>query len=140
MSVRVLRQDNCDLLGEADRLEFSIGGNPYSTFLRKHRARPDPDQATTIGRLLGGRVRASDGKMYPILTKGEKYAIAAIKKRQRAFAKGMGAARAVRILLDNCAGACPIDAVDHADWPLNIKAEDVDAAIQWLTRFRGAMG
>lgn len=138
-SAHALRQDNCDLLGEAERLESAIGCNPYSTFLRKHRFRPSADQASTIGRLLGGRVRASDGKMYPVLTKGEKEAIAGIRERQKTFAKGLGAARAVRILLDNCTGAPPIDAADHAGWPLNIKAEDVDAAIAWLIEFRGAM-
>jgi hypothetical protein len=74
---------------EADRVESLNGPNPYSDFLRKHGHRPDRDQATTVGRLMGGRVRASDGKMYPELSRHEMTAIRAIKQRRREWSKKM---------------------------------------------------
>jgi hypothetical protein len=54
-----------DLLVEAEGLEAAYGPNPYVAYLRAHHRRPPPAEADTMGRLLGGRVRADDGKLYP---------------------------------------------------------------------------
>ena len=54
-----------DLLVEAEGIEACYGPNAYADYLRKHRRRPPPAEAATMGQLLGGRVRADDGKMYP---------------------------------------------------------------------------
>jgi hypothetical protein len=76
-----------DLGLEADKIEALNGPNLYSTFLRKHGYRPSRQQAFAIGRIMGARVRASDGTMQPELAAGEKAAIRAIKKRRKEWAK-----------------------------------------------------
>ncbi|MEY9590993.1 hypothetical protein ABIA06_003284 [Bradyrhizobium yuanmingense] len=53
------------LLAEATVIEAWHGKNAYSDFLIKHGHRPSANQATTIGRLIGARVKADDGKLYP---------------------------------------------------------------------------
>lgn len=50
---------------EAEAIEAMHGQNPYSSYLRKHGRRPSRDEASVIGRLLAGRVRADDGSMQP---------------------------------------------------------------------------
>ncbi|MBU3887720.1 hypothetical protein FM996_00515 [Methylosinus sporium] len=67
----------------ADRVEAEFGKNAYSDFLRKHGHYPDVAQAATIGKLLGGRVRASDGSMQPPLSKADREAIKAIRRRRK---------------------------------------------------------
>lgn len=59
-----------ELKVEAEGIEANYGPNPYSDFLRRHGRRPDPATASAMGRQLCGRVRASDGKMYPARRKG----------------------------------------------------------------------
>lgn len=101
------------LLLEAARLEANVGGNAYSDFLRKHQKRPDKDQASTIGRLIGGRVKADDGKLYPQLSKAERAAIQGIKKRrkewERHFINATRLERAVNAILE--IDACPKELV-----------------------------
>jgi hypothetical protein len=75
------------LLAEADSLEAWHGPNYYSTFLRKHRSRPDREQAATIGKLLGGRVEASDGSLQPPLTAADRQVIRDIKARRKAASR-----------------------------------------------------
>lgn len=82
---------------QRDRLRLEaarIGPNAYSDYLLKHDKRPDPATAATIGRLLGERVRADDGRMYPKLTKGEKQALREIDARRKKWAKESNDARA----------------------------------------------
>ena len=76
-----------DLKLEADRIAALNGSNPYSDFLRKHGHRPDRGQAAAIGRLMGARVRASDGSMQPILTAGEREAIRSVRKERREWSQ-----------------------------------------------------
>jgi hypothetical protein len=56
---------------EAKVLQESCGPNPYSDFLLKNGQRPSRKEAKTIGRLMGVRVRASDGTLQPQPTKVE---------------------------------------------------------------------
>jgi hypothetical protein len=51
------------------------GANAYTDFILKHGRRPDPVDAAVIGRLLGKRVRASDGTMQPQPSKAERDAL-----------------------------------------------------------------
>ncbi|MGA9796298.1 MAG: hypothetical protein WBQ17_12275 [Rhizomicrobium sp.] len=50
---------------EIECIEAVHGTNVYSEYLRKYGRRPDPPTAATIGTILGGRVKASDGSMQP---------------------------------------------------------------------------
>jgi hypothetical protein len=70
------------LVSEALALEAQHGKNAYSDFLLNHHARPAPDVAATIGRLLGGRVEAADGSSQPPLTKADRLALRGIKGRR----------------------------------------------------------
>jgi hypothetical protein len=54
-----------ELRFEAAAIEASYGPNVYSNYLRKHGKRPTRAEAITMGRLIGGRVRADDGSMQP---------------------------------------------------------------------------
>jgi hypothetical protein len=134
----MLKQDNDDLLLEAARLEASIGANPYSRFLRDHSARPAPEQASAIGRLIGGRVKASDRRFYPVLTEHEKAAVRGIKARRKAWSQAFDAATSAR---DFIAAApthrgVPVAAILRAWWGDRPSASDIDAAIEMLRRIR----
>ncbi len=54
-----------ELRVEIETLEAQYGPNAYSDYLRKHGRRPEPVTAATIGKVLGGRVKADDGSMQP---------------------------------------------------------------------------
>lgn len=61
----VIAFDRSALLAEASALDVWHGPNPYSDFLRRKGRRPNPAEAEGIGRLMGTRVLASDGRKYP---------------------------------------------------------------------------
>lgn len=63
-SVRDL-QSIRDLRIEADGLEALYGPNLYSKYLKQFGRRPDRQAAATMGRLMGGRVKADDGSLQP---------------------------------------------------------------------------
>ena len=71
-----------ELLADAEHIESLYGPNAYSTYLRQHHQRPPKEEAAAIARLLGGRVRASDGSMQPRPSAVERKAR---KARQEAF-------------------------------------------------------
>lgn len=54
---------------EAQHWEHRHGRDAYSAFLLKHGRRPDPKQAEVLGKIVGRRVKASDGFRYPKLTR-----------------------------------------------------------------------
>lgn len=54
-----------ELMVEASGIEAIYGRNPYVDYLVAHKRRPPPELAIMIGNIMGGRVRADDGKMYP---------------------------------------------------------------------------
>ena len=53
------------LIAEAAEIEAWYGANLYSSFLRKHQCRPDDQQAATLGKLMGTKVKSSSNKMLP---------------------------------------------------------------------------
>ena len=61
-----------DLMVAAEGIEATYGPNAYVDYLRKHHRYPSPEEAATLGKLLGGRVRASDGSMQPARIKKRK--------------------------------------------------------------------
>jgi hypothetical protein len=54
-----------ELKAEASALLSIRGPNPYSDFILKNGARPERNQAATIGRLMNIQVRALDGSLQP---------------------------------------------------------------------------
>lgn len=75
------------LAAEALALEAEYGKNPYSDYLLGHHRRPDRSEAATIGRLLGGRVKAVDGSLQPPLTKVDRLALRGVKARRKAASR-----------------------------------------------------
>jgi hypothetical protein len=127
------------LRAEAATLEAWHGPNAYSTFLHKHGRRPDPQQAAMIGRLLGGRVKASDGTMQPPLRNADREVLRDIKARRQAASR-----RYDHILRLNAALAAlsqneddPADVISNGSCLLNeaTVSAQLDSAIGWLLRF-----
>lgn len=127
------------LRAEAMAIEAWYGKNAYSDFLFRYRRRPDPTQAATMGRLIGARVRASDGTMQPALTTSERTAVRAERKRHRVEAglntQVLRLCRAIAGLAEN--DAPPAELLDricpHLDEP--IIREQLSRAVLWLSRF-----
>jgi hypothetical protein len=61
-----------ELRAEAVAFAAAHGANAYTHFILKHGRRPSRKQAAAMGRLLGKRVRASDGSMQPSRSKSER--------------------------------------------------------------------
>jgi hypothetical protein len=127
------------LLAEAAAIEAWYGKNPYSDFLCKHRKRPDPEQASAMGRWMCARVKASDGTMQPPLSKGERKAERERLRRRREAAKTeteiRRLARAISDLAESkkSPGEILENLCPELDEP-TIRAQ-LRQAVQWLTRF-----
>jgi hypothetical protein len=128
-----------ELRTEIEILEAWHGPNAYSLFLRKHGRRPKPDEAATIGRLLGGRVRAEDGTLQPSLRNIDRETLRRIKKRRKVAARRyehiFRLKTAIAALAENevdpadviGAGSCLLTAPEFV--------AQLDAALCWLNRF-----
>jgi hypothetical protein len=131
--------ENDDLIAAADDVEALAGPNPYSSFLRKHGCRPSRNQAMAIGRLMGARVKASDGSMQPVLTKGERAAICSIKKRRKEWAQRFDniqrAVDATAALAKNRDDPSTVFAYGRATFLGGEFLERLDSALSWLNRF-----
>lgn len=121
------------------RLEALGGPCTYSQFLRKHDHRPDREQAVAIGRLMGGRVRASDGSMQPELTIGEKAAIRSIKKRRKDWSSQCDHIQrtiaAIGALSQNQHEPSTVIAYGTEAFANPALREQLDFALNWLMRF-----
>lgn len=128
-----------ELRAEALAIEASHGKNPYSEFLIKHGKRPDSRQAAVIGRLLGGRVMASDGSMQPRLTKGEQAAVRDIRRRRKVWSQHSEHALLLgdAIIALSANEQDPIDLVDYLNIYFDEQAisDQVEDALVWLQRF-----
>ena len=121
------------LLAVAEELESRYGLNAYSTYLRQHRRRPPKDEAAAIGRLLGGRVRASDGSMQPRPSAAERKAR---KARQEAFDRHYERAESLKAAI--AALAEMSDATDPIDeFVTPAMVANIDAAVCCLQRITG---
>lgn len=123
---------------EAAAFAAAHGSNAYSDFLLKHGHRPDPEQASIIGRLMGTRVIASDGKLHPQMTKGQRDALAAQRRVWR------DRRRKVEELARLSAALSFVTANQHD--PASLLSElcdpyeteivaNLENAIEWLRRF-----
>ena len=126
-------QEIRQLLAEAEELESWYGLNAYSTYLRQHRRRPSRGEAASIGRLLGGRVRASDGSMQPRPSAAERKAR---KARQEAFEHHYERAESLKAAI--AALAEMSDATDLIDeFVTPAMVANIDAAVCCLQRIAG---
>jgi hypothetical protein len=129
---------------EADLDESYHGANAYNQFLRKHGQRPAPAEAATIGTLLGHRVRANDGKLYPAPTKEQK----AERKRELAVRKAedkrieneLNLHAAVTFLARNTEDPAAIaTGLRGEDFHLSADIDrDLEIALDWLLTFHKA--
>ena len=128
-----------ELIAEADQFDSLYGKNSYSAFLRRHGERPDPNQATVLGHLLGIRVKAKNDKLYPRQTPAQKRArseeqgsrtddagnLAAIQHLKAALWHLSLNGRDARLIID--------DVCEEFDAP-QIRAQ-ITHAVEWLMRF-----
>jgi hypothetical protein len=128
-----------ELFLEAEKIEALNGPNPYSSFITKHRCRPDRDQASAIGRLMGARVRAADGSMQPILTKGERAAIQTIKKRRKEWSQQIShihrTTAAIAALAQNKHEPSSVISYGRDVFLDSTLREQLEFALEWLNRF-----
>ena len=128
-----------ELAAEAEAIQAWHGRNAYSSFLIKNGTRPDPKQAATIGKLVGGQVQASDGTMQPPLTKAEKRLVGELRQRRsrwsKAFDQTLGLKEAVSTLAENCqrSRGLPDFVRAYLDNPKFMS--ELDDAVYWLNRF-----
>ena len=128
-----------ELRAEAFAIEGYHGKNAYSDFLLKHGARPNADQAATMGRWMGARVMASDGTMQPPRTASERAAEREDRRRRHGEAQLeleiRRLASAISGLAENTKS--PDELLEHfcsdIDEP-KIRAQ-LRRAVQWLNRF-----
>jgi hypothetical protein len=127
------------LSAEAAAIEAWYGRNAYSDFLKNHGCRPEPEQATTIGRLIGARVKAADGRMYPAPSAAERKTRRAIRQESADETKG-----ALEILrLRKAISGLAANTRDPADLIKSLSSdidepeirEQLQDAVEWLTRF-----
>jgi hypothetical protein len=122
----------------ADGVEAQYGKNTYSDFLRKHGRYPDKAQAAAIGKLLGGRVRASDGSLQPPLSKADREALKAIKQRRKDWSRRLDHVYRLESAISALAANedSPEQVLsyfqDHANSAVLLQLE---AAVSWLNRF-----
>lgn len=114
------------------------GSNAYTDFILRYGQLPDRHQATSIGKLIGKRVKASDGSMQPRPTKAERDAL----RRERAIR------REETQIDDDLSRACdaisflaqidsdPTVLISRASLP---EAESItfqlEKSVEWLNRF-----
>lgn len=128
-----------DLRAEIEAIEAWYGPNAYCSYLRKHRRRPGPEEAASIGRLLGGRVQADDGTMQPPLNESGKATLRGIKSRRQAYARRydhiMRLKTAIAALAENVDD--PADVIGEGSCVLAESEIDaqLDSALCWLNRF-----
>lgn len=127
------------LIAEALALEASVGGNPYSDYVIKNARLPEPAEACSIGQLLGGRVRASDGSLQPPLSKDDREAIKASKARKRAASNRYDQISNLRSAIDALARMEDDPATLIAGGSVLLDRDQIslqiDTALCWLNRF-----
>lgn len=130
-SIRALR-------AEAAELAATYGSNAYTDFVLKHGRRPDRAQAAAMGRLIGGRVRASDGSLQPSRTKAERAASRDARLAQdadlRLDIELSRALDAIAFLAKNEIDPAPLIARLSTAESLSLN-ENIERAVLWLQRF-----
>lgn len=127
------------LLSSADTIEARIGKNAYSDFIRERRRLPEPSEASTIGVLIGGRVRASDGSLQPPLSSAQEEWRRDVKKRQREVARRyqqiLRFREAIVGLAQNEVDPATLITEDSVLFDADEIRKNLDRALCWLSRF-----
>jgi hypothetical protein len=127
------------LRAEAEAIKAWYGHNAYTDFLTKHHRRPDPKEATAIGRLIGARVKATDGRMYPAQSAAERKAGRAARKEAVNEADGALEVHRLRKAISSLAANTrdPADVLKCVCPDLDEPEirEQLHGAVVWLMRF-----
>jgi hypothetical protein len=127
------------LASEAMALEAQHGKNPYSDYLLNHHKRPEPAEAATIGRLMGGRVEAADGSLQPPLSKADRLALRGIKGRRavasRRYDHILRLRAAIAALAQNQDDPADVIAGGSVLFECPEISLQLDLALCWLSRF-----
>jgi hypothetical protein len=127
------------LKAEAEAIKAWYGHNGYSEFLTKHGRRPDPKEAITIGRLIGARVKAADGRMYPAQSAAEREACRAARRESASEAHAALEVHRLRKAISGLAAntSNPADILRYVCPDLDEPEirEQLQDAIGWLMRF-----
>jgi hypothetical protein len=146
VALSIRDNDKDELLCEAARVEAACGSNAYSAFLRKHGCRPDQMQAATIGKLLGGRVRASDGTMQPPLSKADREVLRCIRQRRKDRARRLELVTRLRAAIETFSemgmeieSGDVLNAAKSDLYTMEIR-EKIESAVFFLNRFAKEFG
>jgi hypothetical protein len=128
------------LRAEATAIQTWHGTNAYTEFLEKHGRRPDPKQATAIGRLIGAQVKAADGRMYPTPSAAERKALKMLRREAANEARrALEIDRLCRAISGLAANSStnPVELIKSLCPDLDEPQirERLQDAVEWLTRF-----
>lgn len=134
-----------DLRAEAAALIEAQGQNLYSSFLIRHGRRPERREAVAIGRLMGQRVRASDGSLQPLPSKAAKAAAGRAKSQRQKEEAYLDQIVRLRCALANLFANQddPADVIPYIDPLFDDSAligEQLAHAVDWINRFAKEWG
>jgi hypothetical protein len=134
-----------ELRTEADTLAASHGVNPYSDFILRHGCRPDRDQASMIGRLMGIQVRASDGTLQPRRAKKVRNSAQGTIPREQTEHECLEQILRLRSALVSLAQnqgdpAVVIRYIDPLFGDASVIREHLAHAVRWINRFAEEWG
>ena len=126
------------LLQEVAQHKLYHPANAYTEYLEKHKKRPDRETAAGIGRLLGCQVKADDGTMQPPKTKAQKASeqeARSLRKEEEAIRLQCRSVTSAVGYLANCKDD-PTEVIRMIDrWEAPAIIENIEHAVEWLTRF-----
>ena len=120
------------LMQDAEILEHQVGKNPLSTFLREHKKRPDKAQASGMAKLLGWRIRADDGRLYPKETKAQKDLRLSRAAERKAHALRLEYVVPAIRAIEDLANADPVAFLEHLS---PTYAEELAATLEQASKF-----
>ena len=126
------------LLQEVAQHKLYHPANAYTDYIEKHKKRPDRETAAGIGKLLGCQVKADDGTMQPPKTKAQKASeqeARNLRKEEEAIRLQCRSVTSAVGYLANCKDD-PTEVIRMIDrWETPAIIENIEHAVEWLTRF-----
>ncbi|KRA63127.1 ParB/RepB/Spo0J family partition protein [Rhizobium sp. Root651] len=126
------------LLQEVAQHKLYHPANAYTDYIEKHKKRPDRETAAGIGKLLGCQVKAADGTMQPPKTKAQKASeqeARSLRKEEEAIRLQCRSVTSAVGYLANCTDD-PVEVIRMIDrWETPAIIENIEHAVEWLTRF-----
>ncbi|MEH3109028.1 MAG: ParB N-terminal domain-containing protein [Agrobacterium cavarae] len=126
------------LLQEVAQHKLYHAANAYTDYIENHKKRPDRETAAGIGQLLGCQVRADDGTMQPPKTKAQKASeqeARSLRKEEEAIRLQCRSVTSAVGYLANCKDD-PTEVIRMIDrWETPAIIENIEHAVEWLTRF-----